>query len=246
VDDERMMRVMSAIYYASITHIDDQLGRLFGELKQLGMADNTLVLFTADHGNMLGDRGRWFKGIQYDGSARVPLLWKEPGNATLRGRVVNQVVENVDLLPSILDYAGLPVPERVQGQSFRKLAEGKDSRWKNRCLSQLRSGMLVEGQWKLIDNSLDGTGTRELYDLRNDPREERNLAADPKQRDRVEHSMAAIAKWRSDRPAPVTVSGMSMPAYAQIDDSERRKAVSNAPDVREAREQKQRARRRKQ
>jgi arylsulfatase A-like enzyme len=236
VDDEQMMRVMSALYYGAITHVDDQLGRLFGELDRLGMASKTLVLFTADHGNMLGDRGRWFKGLQYEGSARVPLLWKEPDNRAQRGRVVHQVVENTDLMPSILEYAGLPVPEGVQGRSFRALASGKGNNWKNTCFSQLRSGMWLQGNWKLIDNSLDGTGGREMYDLRNDPREERNLAADPGQRDRVAHGMAQMTRVRADRPAPVRVTGMSMPAYAEIDERERGEAVRNAPDNREREE----------
>ncbi len=230
VDDEQMMRTMSALYYAAITHIDDQLGRLFGELDRLGMASNTLVLFTADHGNMLGDHGRWFKGLQYDGSARVPLLWKEPGNRAQQGRVVDQVVENTDLLPSILEYAGIQVPRGAQGRSFRALAAGNAPQWKNTCFSQLRSGMWLDGKWKLIDNSLDGTGARELYDLSNDPKEERNLAADPRQRDRVKHSMAQIALHRAARPDPVQIAGMSMPAYAHIDERERAEAIRNAPD----------------
>jgi arylsulfatase A-like enzyme len=233
VDNEEMMRVMTALYYGAITHVDDQLGRLFGELGRLGMADNTLVLFTADHGNMLGERGRWFKGLQYDGSARVPLLWKEPGNASLRGRVVNETVDTTDLLPSILDYAGLPVPEGVQGSNFRRLAAGGDRRWRNSCFSQLRSGMWLEGGWKLIENSLDGSGSRELYDLKNDPKEERDLAYDPRQRDRVQHGMAQMARMRAERPAPLRISGMATPAYAQVSEEERQEAWRNAPDNRD-------------
>lgn len=216
VDDEQMMRVMSAKYYGAITHIDDQLGRLFTELERLGMADDTLVLFTADHGNMLGDRGRWFKGVQYEGSAHVPLLWRGPkGAAENRGQTVDKVVENTDLMPSILETAGIPVPEGVQGRSFLKLARRQDPQWKNRCYSQLRSGMVLDGQWKLIENSLDGTGLRELYDLRNDPKEERDLAADPKQRERVEAGLRQLRAWRAMRPEPVKVTGMATPRYAQ-------------------------------
>ena len=75
---------------------------------------------------MLGDKGRWFKGVQYEGSAHVPLLWKGPkGSKENGGRVVNQVIENTDLMPTILDAAGLPVPEGVQGRSFVKLARGE-------------------------------------------------------------------------------------------------------------------------
>ncbi len=216
VDDERMVRAMSAIYYGSVAHVDNQVGRLLGELDKLGMAGNTLVLFTADHGNMLGDRGRWFKAVQYEGSARVPLLWKGPkGSPENGGRAVEQVVENTDLLPSILEAAGIPVPEGVQGRSFLKLARGREPDWKNRCYSQLQSGMLVDGQWKLIENSLDGSGALELYHLRNDPKEERNLAADRKLHDRIVAYRRRLAAWRAERPAPVRILGMPAPVYAQ-------------------------------
>ncbi len=235
VDNEEMMRVMSAKYYGAITHIDAQLGRLFGELRRLNMADDTLVLFTADHGNMLGDRGRWFKGLQYEGSAHVPLIWRGPKGAKENGgRVVNKVIENTDLAPTILEAAGLSAPEGIQGSSFLKLARGQDAGWKNRCYSQLRSGMLLDGNLKYIDNSLGGTGSRELYDLANDPKEERNLSADPKQKERVVEMARAVAAWRADRPAPVRVNGLSTPAYATVSAKERDQAIANAPDVLEA------------
>jgi arylsulfatase A-like enzyme len=232
VHDEQMMRVMSAKYYGAITHVDRHVGQLLAELETLGMADNTLVLFTADHGNMLGDKGRWFKGLQYEGSARIPLLWRGPKGAPENGgRVVNQVVENTDLTPSILETAGIDTPPGVQGRSFLGLARGADARWKNRCFSQLRGGMLVEGSFKLIDNSLDGSGPFELYDLESDPREDRDLAADAKQRERLDSMRKRLVAWREDRPAPIRVPGMSLPAYAQISKEERDRAVAEAPDA---------------
>ena len=241
VDDEEMMRVMSAKYYGAITHVDRHVGQLLAELEALGMAQDTLVLFTADHGNMLGDKGRWFKGIQYEGSARIPLLWRGPkGTAENGGRVVPQVVENTDVMPSILETAGIPVPQGVQGRSFLKLARGGDAQWKDRCFSQLRGGMLVEGQWKLIDNSLEGSGPFELYNLESDPKEERNLAEDARQRERVQAMRGKLAGWRAERPAPITVPGMSLPAYAQVSDEERRRTAAEAPE-----EQPRRARKKK-
>ena len=233
VDDERMMRVMSAVYYGMISHVDEQVGRLLAELERLGMADNTLILFTADHGNMLGDHGRWFKGVQYEGSAHIPLLWKGPkGSPENSGRVVSKVVENTDLMPSILQAVDLPVPDGVQGRSFRKLALGKDPSWKDRCFSQLRSGMYLEEGWKLIDN-LDGSGPYELYDLRNDPKEERNLAGDTKQGERSGHFTRQLAAWRAEKPAPVRIAGMTTPEYANISDAERKEAIRRAPDSEE-------------
>ena len=227
VDDPEMMRVMTAKYFGAITHVDTHVGKMLAELESLGMADNTLVLFTADHGNMLGDKGRWFKGVQYEGSSHVPLLWRAPRNR--KSSVVDQVVENTDLVPSILETAGIPVPAGVQGKSFLKLAAGADPNWKNCCFSQLNMGMLLEGKWKLIDNSLDGSGPFELYDLGSDPKEDRNLAADAKQQKRVAAMLKKLAVWRGERPAPVTIAGMSTPAYAQVSAEERKKAIEAAP-----------------
>ena len=244
VDNEEMMRVMSAKYYGAITHVDRHVGQLLAELEKLGMADNTLVLFTADHGNMLGDKGRWFKGIQYEGSTHIPLLWRGPKGASENGgRMVDKVVENTDLTPSILEAAGIPIPEGVQGRSFVKLARGQDPKWKNHCFSQLRGGMLVDANWKLIDNSLDGSGPFELYDLRNDPKEDRNVAEDPARKSRVASMRKRLAAWRADKPGPIRVPGMATPAYAQIASSERNKAVAESPAEVERRERKERKRR---
>ncbi len=230
VDDEKMIRVMSAIYYGMTSHVDENLGRLFGELDKLGMADQTLILFTADHGNMLGDRGRWFKGLQYEGSAHVPLIWRGPkGSAENTGKTIRPVVEGTDVMPAILETAGIPIPEGVQGRSFLSLARGRDKNWKDRSFSQLRGASYVEGGFKTIDDSLDGTGARELYDLRNDPREERNLADEPKHRDRVQHALAELRKWRADRPLPIRVPGMSAPEYAHLSARERAQYQPSRP-----------------
>jgi len=159
------------------------------------------------------------------------LLWKGPRGAPENGgRVVNQVVENTDLVPSILETAGIPAPEGVQGRSFLKLARGVGPGWKNHCFSQLRGGMLLDGRWKLIDNSLDGSGPVEVYDLGNDPKEDRNLAADPSQRDRIEDYRRRLARWRAERPAPVKIPGMPTPAYAAISEEERKRAIRSAPE----------------
>jgi arylsulfatase len=231
IDDEQMERRLTGIYYGSITHVDAQVGRLLAELDKLGMASNTMILFTADHGNMLGDKARWFKGVQYEGSVRIPLLWRGPkGAAENKGAVVEKPVDNTDFVPSILETAGLPVPERVQGRSFLKLARGGDANWKPRIYSELRSGMVLEDGWKLIEDPRGASPARELYNLRNDPKEDRDLAADPKQRARVEYLVHELNAWRKERPAPVQIAGMPMPKYAQITEEERRRVTPEGDD----------------
>jgi arylsulfatase A-like enzyme len=237
IDDERMLRVMSAAYYGAIAHVDQQLGRLFGELERLGMADNTIVLFTADHGNMLGDRGRMFKGVMYEGSSHVPLIWRGVKSATEnRGRVERKIIENTDLMPTILDACGLPLPEGMQGRSFVKLMRDGDSLWKDRCYSQLRTAMVRDSRYKFIDNSRGLSGDFELYDMQEDPKEQRNLIAESRHRDRVADYKRQLTEWRAERPAPVKIAGMQTPAYARISTAEREEAVENAPDRMERRQ----------
>ncbi len=214
IDDEEMLRVMSAIYYGSIAHVDDQIGRLLGELDKLGLADNTLVLFTADHGNMLGDRGRFFKGVMYEGSSHVPLLWRGPkGAPENRGRVETKIVENTDLMPSIMETLGLAVPEGVQGRSFLKLARGGDQAWKDRAFAQLATAMVRTPEWKFIDNSRDLRADFELYDMRNDPTEQRSVVSDARHKDLVESFKRQLTAWRADKPAPVKIPGMPPPYF---------------------------------
>jgi len=236
VDDEKMMRVMSAAYYGAITHIDEQVGRLLHELDRLGMADNTLVLFTADHGKMLGDRGRWFKDVMWEGSSHVPLIWRGPKGAKENGGPTQtRIVENTDLFPSILEAASLPVPDAgVQGRSFLKLIREGDPGWKDHAYAQLATAMVHTSQFKLIDLSRDLSKGLELYDLRNDPREERNLIAEPRHREMVEDLKRRLTAWRADRPAPFRIAGMKTPEYAIISPEERRELIRNSPEVRNA------------
>jgi len=230
IDDPEMERVMTAKYFGNVTNVDDNVGRILDELDKLGMMDNTIILFSADHGNMLGEKAKWFKGVQYEGSARIPLLWREPkAAASNKGRVETKVIENTDLTPTLLDAVGIPIPQGVQGRSFLKLARGKDPEWKDRCFSHLRAGMLRTSQWKLIDNGGDGSGDYELYDMRNDPHEERNLAAHPKHKDMVADYAGQLKRWLADKPEPIKVPGMATPAYAFISDKERKELLGAAP-----------------
>ncbi len=236
VDDERMIRMMSAAYYGLVTHTDEQIGRVLTELERLGMADNTMIVFTADHGNMLGEHGRWFKGIMYEGSAHIPMIWSEPAvrRSGKGSRVERKIVENTDLVPTLLESIGLPVPQGVQGKSFLELARRGDSRWKERAYSQLRDGMIRTPEFKFIDNSLDGSGSVELYDMQKDLKEENNLAGSPKFRGSIEDFKKELARWRADKPAPVKIAGMQTPDYAVVSDEERRRLFRQAPDNQES------------
>ena len=173
------IREYAAIYHGMVKYIDDQLGRLLKKLDDLGLADNTLVVFTSDHGDMVGAHGCIGKSISsfYDDLVRIPLSMRLPGSIE-PGTVVEQPVSQIDYMPTILDYLGLPVPEKIHGQSVRPLVEGRSVEWRDHAFCQRANAgrMLRTDRYKYCCRP--GAGAVALYDLENDPHEDRNLAAD--------------------------------------------------------------------
>lgn len=183
--------------------IDDNLGRLLAYLEQSGQLDNTLIIYTADQGFMLGEHDYQDKRWMFEESQRMPFLVRFPKTISA-GQRLDSIIENVDFAPTILDYAGAEVPQSVQGRSFKPLLEtGKEpTDWKQEAYYRYWMHMahhdnpahvgLRTKTHKLIyyyGCNYDG-GYRtppgwELYDLVNDPHETRNLYDDPKQADRV-------------------------------------------------------------
>jgi arylsulfatase len=177
-----------ALYYAMIAQIDDQFGRLLDYLESTGQKENTLIIFSSDHGEALGDHGLLWKGCRfYEGLVRVPLIFSGPGVAA--NQPATGLVELLDLSATILDYAGIERPEYFQGTSLRSVLQGSQPgdklRDSVRCeyfdaldsLFTERSGayatMYRRGQHKLC--VYHGLNTGELYDLESDPWEHEDL-----------------------------------------------------------------------
>ena len=180
-------RWLTAAYWAMVDVIDRQIGRLFDMLDELGQRDNTYIIFTSDHGEMLGDHGIYLKGpFFYECAVRIPLLISGPG---LRndGSRSNALVELVDLAPTILEWAGLDRHPAMQGQTLQPLLTGKTdldhhrddvySEYYNSMPGhkdpQAHATMVRTDRHKLV--AAHGTGGGELYDLEADPNETRNL-----------------------------------------------------------------------
>ena len=177
-------------YYGMVSMIDECVGRVLGRLDELGLRDNTIVVFTSDHGEMLGDHGRWAKGNIYEQSIRIPLLVVNPPRVP-PGTTCDALVESVDLFPTILDYAGVTMANqayRLRGRSLRELIEGTATRIRSAVFAQLPPWIMVRTKrWKLgygypkgdcyTDVPAQYRGV--LYDLANDPDERHNLFDDP-------------------------------------------------------------------
>ena len=171
-------------------------------LEAQGLAENTVIIYTSDHGEMLGEHGLWRKMCFYEQSARVPLQISWPGRLP-EGQRVSGVTSNVDLTATILDIAGVsPVEWKLDGDSLLPLISGESGGWKDEAfVEHLAHGtdrpraMLREGKYKLSYNHGDPPEF-ELYDLESDPGEFDNRADDPALREVRDHLLARILdKW---------------------------------------------------
>ncbi len=182
VDDVTMHRLRAG-YLGLINHIDDQIGFLLRIMRswEQGLAGNTVIIFTSDHGDMLGDHHYFRKTLPYEGSARVPFFVNTPSWMGLpQGRTFDQVVGLQDLMPTILDAAGAPIPDSVDGRSVLSLIRQPETAWRDYLHGEhtgpLGMQYLTDGKEKYIWYTQ--TGEEQLFDLVGDPNELHNQAAD--------------------------------------------------------------------
>lgn len=203
-------------YYGSVSFIDEQIGRIVQALEERGMLEDTLILLTADHGDMLGDHHLWRKTYAYDGSARVPMLirWPDSLVSAPRGRRLPQPVELRDILPTFLDAAGAPVNEdRVDGRSMLELLRGNTDDWREAIDLEHSRCYWQENQWTALTDGRHKyiyyapTGQQELFDLENDPGETRDLASDPQHRETLRLWRTRMVEHLSERGEPHVVDG---------------------------------------
>jgi choline-sulfatase len=203
--DEATVHTARHAYYAMVSYFDHQVGRLLSELGRLGLSDNTVVLLTSDHGEMLGEHGMWYKRTYFEPSTRVPLLFCGPGVA--RGQRVSQAVSLVDLLPTFAEMAGLEdwqeTESSVDGDSLCGLLRKEKRDWKNYALAEYYSEgvcqpmrMVVRGGYKYVYVHQEPP---QLFDLARDPHEQHNCIDDPAYADRLaELQYIAHRNWDPD------------------------------------------------
>jgi arylsulfatase A-like enzyme len=174
------IREYMAIYYGMVKYIDDQVGRVLNKLDELGLSEKTLVVFTSDHGDMVGAHGCIGKSIFsfYDDLVRIPLLMRLPGQIP-RGVELGQPVSQIDLMPTILDYVDAPVPGDIHGSSLRPLIEQRSVAWRDYALCQRADAarMLRTDDFKFTYRAKPRAVA--LYNMRDDAHENNNLADDP-------------------------------------------------------------------
>ena len=205
-------------YYASVSYVDAQIGRLLDVLDELGIADQTLVVLWGDHGWKLGEHNSWAKMTNYEVDTRAPLILRAPGGFGAGARV-EALVEFVDIYPTLSDLAGLPVPESLQGLSLKPLIENPERAWKTAVFSQfLREGIWLApdgieymgyavrtSRYRYVVWTNRETGevaARELYDHRVDAGENVNVAGRPDYSEALAEMESVLAAgWRGALPS---------------------------------------------
>ncbi|TPI68832.1 choline-sulfatase, partial [Mesorhizobium sp. B3-1-3] len=185
-------------YFANISYLDDKVGDLLSVLERTRMADDTIVMFCSDHGDMLGERGLWFKMCFYEGAARVPLMMAGKG---IKAGLIEAPVSNLDVTPTLCDLAGIDmsgIAPWTDGQSLLPLAGGKQ-RSAPVLMEYAAEGSsapmvaIREGKYKFVHCELDPP---QLFDLDADPRELDNLATNPAYADLVSTFMEKVrGRW---------------------------------------------------
>ena len=203
-----------ALYSGAIAWVDSIFGRLLSSITETGLDENTIVLFTSDHGDQLGSHHRWNKGVIFEESVRIPQIWRWPKKIKC-GNSSNQVSSTIDVMPSLLDACGINVPAWVQGQSIFKVLNGEINTLRRNLAfietsSSSRGNHLTEigirTSSHILSLCLDKEnhdlveGTDSLYDLKNDPYEQRDLFNLKTHQDLKRQLRNTLTSWHNETP----------------------------------------------
>jgi arylsulfatase A-like enzyme len=214
---DEMARKLIHCYYASVSYVDAQIGKVIDELDRLGLRENTAIVLWGDHGWQLGEHGLWCKHTNFEVAARAPLIFSIPGQKTV-GMHCDALVEFVDMYPTLATAAGLAMPSHLEGSSLLPLLNDPKTPWKQAAFSQyprrngdgsymgysMRTDRYRYTQWVKRDR-LQEVIARELYDHVTDPDENINIAGKPENATLLEQLDQQIkAGWQGARSVLMT------------------------------------------
>ena len=190
-----------AYYLGVISLLDAQVGRVLEALDRLDLAERTLVVYTADHGDLCGGHGMVDKHfVMYDDVQRVPLIARWPAGLEAGGTCEDMLIQEIDLASTFCDAAAAPVPSTFEGRSILRAARGEDTapradvfgEWSGGQFGLYSQRMVRDRRWKYVWNCTD---VDELYDLETDPGEIRNLAGDPTHAEQLQRLRLRLVAW---------------------------------------------------
>jgi arylsulfatase A-like enzyme len=211
--DPEVIRRHIAEYYGMISHMDAQIGRILDALRLNGLAGNTIVVYTADHGVAIGQHGLMGKQNVYDHSIRVPLMLSGPGIPAQPQQ--NALTYSYDLFPTLCELTGVPIPATVESRSLVPLIKGTQSKVRDSVFTVYRDVQrtVSDGEWKLIryyrvKTGEAGTDRLQLFHLSEDPEEKNDLAWMPEHRERIQRLARQMEEWQSQVSDPLSTSGV--------------------------------------
>lgn len=201
-------------YNASVSFIDEEIGLIIAELKAKGMYDNSIICYTSDHGDMLGDHHHWRKTYPYEGSVHIPYIIKWPASySATKGGKIDNPVELRDFLPTFIEAAGGQVPSDMDGQSLISLVEGNNRAWRKYIDLEHATCYNDNNYWcALTDGKLKyvwrfHTGEEELFDMAKDPHELRNIVDDKRYQKQLAELRQTMVSHLSERGEPYVIDG---------------------------------------
>jgi iduronate 2-sulfatase len=209
---EARQRELKHGYYASVSFVDAQVGRMLAELDRLGLRDNTIIVLWGDHGWKLGEHGGWCKQTNFEVDTHAPLIIRAP-NAKANGGKSASLVEFIDIYPTLCELAGLPVPEVLEGVSLASVLNDVSVKVKDAAFSQFPHNLkgknymgytMRTDRYRLVewlDRMTGKTVATELYDHQSDPQENTNIADRPESRETV-RSLDTRLQRMIPRPLP--------------------------------------------
>jgi len=210
--DEKMQSYMSH-YYEKILSVERSVGEIVKRLEEKGLADNTVIIYLSDHGTHFGEKQLGAKWSPYEQSLRIPFIVYDP-RSKAKGVVSDEMVLNIDVAPTLLDLAGVSVPETMDGKSMSSLINGKKTDWRKYFFFE----HFVSPTSPIYIPRNDGVRTRttkylrwidlnpiveEFYDLTKDSLESNNVIADPAYSEQLEESRKLFSDWREKFPAEI-------------------------------------------
>jgi arylsulfatase A-like enzyme len=211
---EAVIRDQLAEYYGMITHLDGQIARILEALKQTGLADNTIIIYSADNGLALGSHGLLGKQNVFEHSMRVPLIFVGPGIPA--GKSTRAFTYLLDVFPTVCDVTGIAPPARLEGESLRPLWEGKKEKLRDSVFLpyiQIQRAVRDE-RWKLI--AYPQISHLQLFDLQADPDERTDLAGSPQYAGQIQRLMELMKQWQAKSGDTLEVPSTNKP-YPPID-----------------------------
>jgi arylsulfatase len=202
-------------YYGSVSFVDEQIGRILETLDARGLLRSTMIFFLADHGDMLGDQYLWRKGYAYQPSARIPMLlhWPEGLDRAQAGQAIARPVEIRDVLPTLLDAAGAPVPSAVEGRSLLSLARNPHLDWREWIDLEHDVVYSPDNHWNALTDGVRkyiyhaNSGQEQLFDLSRDPYELADLSGDAAFSPELRRWRGRLIDHLAPRGAPWVVKG---------------------------------------